>query len=129
MPMVSHDLAVIAHMCRRIAVMRRAEIVEILPPRSARPFGPAAINARLQAAGTHERAESLISEIDLGLEPALPDNAGIGGPPGLPAPGSVPWISSNSIAKSRQRSATTSAKKTAAVRSGAQAIHRRAARR
>jgi peptide/nickel transport system ATP-binding protein len=31
MLMVSHDLAVIAHMCRRIAVMHRAEIVEILP--------------------------------------------------------------------------------------------------
>ncbi len=31
MLLVSHDLAVIAHMCQRIAVMNRAEIVEILP--------------------------------------------------------------------------------------------------
>ena len=31
MLMVSHDLAVIAHMCQRIAVMYKAEIVEILP--------------------------------------------------------------------------------------------------
>jgi peptide/nickel transport system ATP-binding protein len=29
--LVSHDLAVIAHMCQRIAVMNRAEIVETLP--------------------------------------------------------------------------------------------------
>jgi peptide/nickel transport system ATP-binding protein len=29
--MVSHDLAVIAHMCTRIAVMYRGEIVEMLP--------------------------------------------------------------------------------------------------
>jgi peptide/nickel transport system ATP-binding protein len=29
--MVSHDLAVIAHMCTRIAVMHRGEIVEMLP--------------------------------------------------------------------------------------------------
>ncbi len=31
MLMVSHDLAVIAHMCTRIAVMERGEIVELLP--------------------------------------------------------------------------------------------------
>jgi len=31
MLMVSHDLAVIAHMCSRIAVMKRGEIVEMLP--------------------------------------------------------------------------------------------------
>ena len=31
MLMVSHDLAVIAHMCARIAVMKRGEIVEMLP--------------------------------------------------------------------------------------------------
>jgi peptide/nickel transport system ATP-binding protein len=31
MLLVSHDLAVIAHMCQRIAVMNRGEIVEILP--------------------------------------------------------------------------------------------------
>ena len=31
MLMVSHDLAVIAHMCSRIAVMKRGEIVETLP--------------------------------------------------------------------------------------------------
>jgi peptide/nickel transport system ATP-binding protein len=31
MLMVSHDLAVIAHMCSRIAVMYRGEVVEIMP--------------------------------------------------------------------------------------------------
>ena len=31
MLLVSHDLAVIAHMCQRVAVMYKAEIVEILP--------------------------------------------------------------------------------------------------
>jgi peptide/nickel transport system ATP-binding protein len=31
MLMVSHDLAVIAHMCSRIAVMKRGEVVEMLP--------------------------------------------------------------------------------------------------
>jgi peptide/nickel transport system ATP-binding protein len=36
MLMVSHDLAVIAHMCSRIAVMKRGEVVEMLPVDSLR---------------------------------------------------------------------------------------------
>jgi peptide/nickel transport system ATP-binding protein len=56
MLMVSHDLAVIAHMCMRIAVMYQGEVVEMLAVESLRrgeashPYTQALVKASLQAA-------------------------------------------------------------------------------
>lgn len=60
MLMVSHDLAVISHMCTRIAVMHRGEVVEILPVEALRQgradhaYTRALLGASLEA--THARA-------------------------------------------------------------------------
>jgi peptide/nickel transport system ATP-binding protein len=54
--MVSHDLAVISHMCVRVAVMYQGEVVEMLAVESLRrgeashPYTQALVNASLQAA-------------------------------------------------------------------------------
>ena len=49
--LVSHDLAVVAHMCDRIAVMKEGEIVETLEATTMRDFNPvdAYTNALLTA--------------------------------------------------------------------------------
>ena len=55
MLMVSHDLAVIAHMCTRIAVMKQGEIVETLAVNSLRrgeamhPYTQSLLDASLEA--------------------------------------------------------------------------------
>ncbi|MBX6320857.1 MAG: ABC transporter ATP-binding protein [Rhodospirillaceae bacterium] len=57
MLMVSHDLAVIAHMCSRIAVMERGEIVELLPVERLRrgaadhPYTRSLLGASLETPG------------------------------------------------------------------------------
>jgi peptide/nickel transport system ATP-binding protein len=54
--MVSHDLAVIAHMCTRIAVMKQGEIVEMLAVgglrrgEAAHPYTQSLLKASLETA-------------------------------------------------------------------------------
>ena len=67
--LVSHDLAVVAHMCRRLAVMRRGEIVEELgverlrQHRPRHPYTRQLINA---STGYDRRAAEALAEGDVG---------------------------------------------------------------